>query len=145
MAHAMPGAGKRGVCGGGRRGGKPASRLDWGAMGQAFLNCEIRHDALSMNTRKHNPIRKGTMMQTSAQKQQQLSVTDAQRLLERQGYEMLCRFGHVHATRDAQEWHLCLVADLASMPPARLFICLDEALKLRVEQSIVLSPHISRW
>ncbi len=79
------------------------------------------------------------MMQTSAQEQQQLSVTDAQHLLERQGYEMLCRFGHVHASRDAQEWHVCLVANLASIPPARFLACLDEALKLRVEQSIAPS------
>lgn len=78
-------------------------------------------------------------MQTSAQEQQQLSVTDAQHLLERQGYEMLYRFGHIHATRDAQEWHVCLVADLASMPPARFLTCLDKALTLRVEQSIALS------
>jgi hypothetical protein len=78
------------------------------------------------------------MTQTSAQ-EQQLSITDAQHLLERLGYEMLYRFGHIHATRDAQEWHVCLVSDLASMLPARLFACLDEALKLRVEQSIALS------
>jgi hypothetical protein len=50
------------------------------------------------------------------------------------------RFGHVHATRDAQEWHVCLVSDLASMSPVRLLACLDEALTLRVEQSIALSP-----
>ncbi len=78
------------------------------------------------------------MMQTSAQ-QQQLSITDVQHLLERQEFEMLYRFGHIHATRDAQEWHVCLVSDLASMLPARLFACLDEALKLRVEQSITRS------
>ena len=81
------------------------------------------------------------MMQTSAQEQQQLSLTDAQHLLERQGYEMLYRFGHIHATRDAQEWHICLVADLTSIPPSRFLTCLDEALKLRVEQSIAFSPY----
>jgi len=79
-------------------------------------------------------------MQTSVPEQQQLSLTDAQYLLERQGYEMLYRFGHVHASRDAQEWHVCLVSDLASMPPARLLAHLNEALKLRIEQSIALSP-----
>ena len=79
------------------------------------------------------------MTHTSTQ-EQQLSITDAQHLLERQGYEMLDRFGHVHASRNAQEWHLCLLTDLASMPPARLLACLDEALTLRVEQSLVLSP-----
>src|SRR6266568_4252892 len=85
-------------------------------------------------------IRKGIMMQTSAQEQQQLSVMDAQHLLERQGCEILCRFGHIHATRDVQEWHVCPVADLASMPPSHLLARLDKALKLRVEQSIALSP-----
>jgi hypothetical protein len=65
---------------------------------------------------------------------------DAQHLLERQGCEILCRFGHIHATRDVQEWHVCLVADLASMPPSHLLARLDKALKLRVEQSIALSP-----
>jgi len=43
------------------------------------------------------------MTQTSAQ-EQQLSFTDAQHLLERQGYEVLDRFGHVHTRRNAQEW-----------------------------------------
>jgi len=82
------------------------------------------------------------MTHTSAQ-EQQLSFTDAQHLLARQGYEMLDRFGHVHASRNAQEWHLCLITDLASMPPTGLLACLDEALKLRVEPSIVLSPLTS--
>ena len=65
----------------------------------------------------------------------------AGKLLRECGYDLVERFGHVHATRDAREWHVCLVADLASMPPARLLACLDEALTLRVEQSIALSPH----
>jgi len=78
------------------------------------------------------------MTHTSAQ-EQQLSFTDAQHLLARQGYEMLDRFGHVHASRNAQEWHLCLITELASMPPTRLLARLDEALTLRVEHSIALS------
>jgi hypothetical protein len=113
-----------------------------GLEGQAFLTGETRHDAPSRNIQKHNTIRKGTVMQTSAQEQQQLSVTDVQHLLERQGYEMLYRFGYIHATRDAQEWHVCLVADLTSMPSSRLLACLDEALMLHIEQSIALSPHV---
>ena len=52
-------------------------------------------------------------------------------------------FGHVHASRNAQEWHLCLITDLASPPPAGLLACLDAALTLRVEQSLVLSPPAS--
>ena len=82
------------------------------------------------------------MIQPSAQEQQQLCVTVVQYLLKRQGYEVLSPYGHVHVTRDAQEWHVCLVADLASMPPSRLLACLDEALKRRVEQSVALSPHV---
>lgn len=42
-------------------------------------------------------------MQTSAQEQQQLCVTDVQYLLKCQGSEVLSRSGHVYATRDAQE------------------------------------------
>lgn len=72
-------------------------------------------------------------MQTSIQEQQQLSITDAQHLLKNRGYEMLARFGHIHATTGAQEWHICLVADLASMSPTCLLSRLDEALVLRVE------------
>ena len=71
-----------------------------------------------------------------------LDLAIARNLLGECGYDLVERFGHVHAARDAQEWHLCLLADLASMPPARLLTCLDEALKLRVEQSIALSPHV---
>jgi len=65
-------------------------------------------------------------------------------LLGEYGYDLVERFGHIHATRGAQEWHLCLVADLASIPPAHLLACLDEALTLRVEQSIALSPSRMR-
>lgn len=71
-----------------------------------------------------------------------LDLATACNLLQECGYDLVERFGHVHATRDAQEWHLCLLADLASMPSACLLACLDEALKLRVEQSIALSPHV---
>ncbi len=63
------------------------------------------------------------------------------KLFRERGYGMLCRFGHVHATREAQEWHVCMLADLFSMPPSRLLACLDEALALRVEQSMALFPQ----
>jgi hypothetical protein len=82
------------------------------------------------------------MMQTSTQEQQQLSLTEVQHLLKRQDYEMLSRSGYIHATRDAQEWHVCLVADLASMPPSRLLACRDRALKLRIEQRLALAPYV---
>ena len=81
-------------------------------------------------------------MQPNAQEQQQLCVTAVQYLLKHQGSEVLSRSGHVHATRDAQEWHVCLVADLASMPPSRLLVCPDETLTLRVEQTVALSPYV---
>ncbi len=70
---------------------------------QALLTGETRHDAPSRNMQQHNPLRKGTMIQPSAQEQQQLCVTVVQYLLKRQGSEVLSPYGHVHATRDAQE------------------------------------------
>lgn len=70
-----------------------------------------------------------------------LDLTTASRLFRAYGYDLVCRFGHVHATRDAHEWHLCLEADLASMPPRRWFACLEEALGLRVEPRLALSPR----
>ena len=72
-----------------------------------------------------------------------LNLATARHLLGEQGYTLVERFGHVHTTRDAQEWHLCLLTDLASMPPAGLLTCLDAVLTLRVEQSLVLSPPAS--
>jgi hypothetical protein len=73
--------------------------------------------------------------------QAHLDRARAGKLLRECGYDLVERFDHVHATRDAQEWHLCLVGDLASMPPSRLLACLEEALRLGVEPSIVLSSH----
>ncbi len=46
---------------------------------------------------------RGSLAQVLHTEEQQLSVTDAQYLLEHQGYEIACRFGHVHARRDAQK------------------------------------------
>jgi hypothetical protein len=71
-----------------------------------------------------------------------LDLATARILLGEYGYDLVERFGHIHATRDAQEWHVCLIADLSSMPPSRLLACLDEALMLRVEQSLALSPQV---
>jgi hypothetical protein len=71
-----------------------------------------------------------------------LDLAAAASLLRARGYELVCRFDHVHAAAGTQEWHVCQIADLASMPPAHLMACLDEALALRVEPSIVRSPHI---
>lgn len=54
-------------------------------------------------------------------------ATASNLLLERR-YGILCRFGHIHATREVQERHVCILADLVSMPPSRLLACPDEAL-----------------
>lgn len=70
-----------------------------------------------------------------------LDLAAAASLLRGRGYELVCRYGHVHAAGGTQEWHVCQVADLASMSPARLLACLDEALTLLVEPRIVLSLH----
>ena len=50
-------------------------------------------------------------------------------LLREHGYELLDRFGHVHATTAAQELHVCLLADLTAMSPSQLLACLDEAIQ----------------
>jgi hypothetical protein len=70
-------------------------------------------------------------MQTSTQgqEQQQLSTADAYNLLQLQGYELVDRYGHVHATRGAQELHVCLLTDLAAMSPSQFLACLDEAIQ----------------
>jgi hypothetical protein len=51
----------------------------------------------------------------------------ARELLQEYDYDLVERCGHVHATREAQEWRVCQIADLASMPPVRLLVCLDAA------------------
>lgn len=68
-------------------------------------------------------------------------LATASKLLLEHRCGMLCRFGHIPATREDQEWHVCNLADLVSMPPSHLLACPDEALALRVEQSIAWSPQ----
>ena len=58
-----------------------------------------------------------------------LDVSAARELLQEQGFGLSERFEHVHATRDNQEWHVCLVTDLALMHPSGFLACLDEAIK----------------
>jgi hypothetical protein len=70
-----------------------------------------------------------------------LDLATASKLFRERGYDIVCRFGHVHTTRDGQEWHLCLEADLVSTPPGRLLACLEEALALCVEPRLALSPR----
>ena len=79
-------------------------------------------------------------MPTIMDEQKELDVAAVRELLQQQGYGMVCRFGHMHATAGTWEWHVCLVADLASMTQARFLVCLDEAIK----QSIAhLLPPLS--
>jgi hypothetical protein len=60
---------------------------------------------------------------------QGLDIAAARELLQQQGFGLTERFEHIHATRDHQEWHICLVAELASMYPSRFLTCLAEAIK----------------
>jgi len=60
---------------------------------------------------------------------QGLDISAARELLQEQGFGLTERFEHVHATRDNQEWHICLVRELASMHPSRFLACLAEAIK----------------
>jgi hypothetical protein len=60
---------------------------------------------------------------------QGLEISVACDLLQQQGFGLSERFEHIHATRDNQEWHVCLVRELASMHPSHFLLCLDEAIK----------------
>ena len=62
-----------------------------------------------------------------------LDLTKAGGLLREHGYELICRFGHVHASLGEQEWHICLVVDLSAMTPSHLLVCLEEAIRLSLE------------
>jgi hypothetical protein len=75
---------------------------------------------------------------------QGLDVSAARDLLRQQGFDMAERFEHVHATRDHQEWHVCLVAELASMGPAQFLVCLEEALTFRLDELVPLSKARTR-
>jgi hypothetical protein len=60
---------------------------------------------------------------------QGLDVSAARDLLQARGFGLAERFEHVHAVKAGEEWHVCLVAELASMHPSRFLACLDEAIK----------------
>lgn len=62
-----------------------------------------------------------------------LDLARADDLLRARGYVLVDRFAHVHARKSAQELHICLVTDLASMSPSRFLACLDEAIEQSVE------------
>ncbi len=62
-----------------------------------------------------------------------LDVSRVHDLFEAQGYQLLCRHGHIHALIGVQEYHVCLVAELAGMNPARLLARFEEAIRLRLQ------------
>lgn len=62
-----------------------------------------------------------------------LDLATAGDLLREHGYELLCRFGHMHARIGEQEWHVCLVKDLATMTPLGLQSCLEDAIALSLQ------------
>ena len=66
-------------------------------------------------------------MHQSPDEQDGLDLLSVENLLIEQGYRMVCRFEHVHATTDGEELHVCLIADLALMSPSRFLEQLNEA------------------
>ena len=66
------------------------------------------------------------------EQQAPMDSTMARTLLWQRGYEMVCRFGHLHATKDGGEWHMCLVTDVAHLSPVQFLARLDEALMYRL-------------
>ena len=69
---------------------------------------------------------------------EELEVSVALDLLRERGYGMSCRFGHVHATTDTQELHVCILADLATMSSSRFLAGLDEAMKQSLQLALSL-------
>jgi hypothetical protein len=74
---------------------------------------------------------------TSGAELASLDLAAVAELLRERGYELVCRFGHVHAAADAQEWHVCLIGDLATMRPPLVLACLEEAIKYRIQLEYV--------
>lgn len=60
--------------------------------------------------------------------QPQMTVDMVRDVLRERGYAMVSRFEHVHASKDGDEWHLCLMAESAALSPAQLLALLDDAL-----------------
>jgi hypothetical protein len=73
-----------------------------------------------------------------------LSLESARVLLEQSGYEIKYRFGHVHATRQGQELHICLIADLATMEEQESFLAsLKDALTRSLFKEDVRDARLS--
>ena len=60
--------------------------------------------------------------------QPQMTMDMVRDVLRERGYAMVSRFEHVHATKNGDEWHLCLMAESAALTPAQLLALLDDAL-----------------
>jgi hypothetical protein len=67
-----------------------------------------------------------------------LDLAAVSNLLRERGYDLVDRFGHVHATTDTQELHVCLLADLAAMSPSEFLARLDEASKQSLQYVLSL-------
>ena len=67
----------------------------------------------------------------------QLDLATVGNVLGEGGYELVCRFGQVHAAADFQEWHVCLVGDLAPLHPAHFLAGLKEAITVSLQLSAV--------
>ncbi len=59
-----------------------------------------------------------------------LTERTARALLREKGYDMHCRFGHVHTIQRNRELHLCMLDALETMDATRFLACLDDALRL---------------
>ncbi len=69
-------------------------------------------------------------MQDAVEEQCFLTDIAARALLQEQGYDMMCLFGHIHAMQGSRQWHLCMQDALATMDAAHFVVCLDDALRL---------------
>jgi len=68
-------------------------------------------------------------MQDAVEEQCFLTDIAARALLQEQGYDMVCPFGHIHAMQGNQQWHLCMRDALATMDATHLLACLEDALR----------------
>ena len=59
---------------------------------------------------------------------EELDIAVVQALLEQQGYDLVERYGHVHAIQSYQEYHICLITQLSTMNVAQFLACLQDTL-----------------
>ncbi len=80
----------------------------------------ISHTATTSSSNLDHSVANGSLTQASARS-----------LLAGQGYELVERFQHIHASRDKQEWHICCIADLPLLNAEQFLQRLQEATSLR--------------